>query len=115
MGGGGVGGAPLRAWKEIIHTQAAAATQVQKAQDSNSGEIGPATILVVFIEFWQLSGVLGGRRRGLWWLLPLILNSSSRGGGGGGGWSGGGGGGFGGGGFSGGGGSGGGGGASGSW
>jgi uncharacterized protein len=100
--------------------KAAAATQTQKAR-SSGGEIGPATILVIFIVFWLLSGVLGGfgrrRRGGLWWLLPLILNSSSRGGGG---WSGGGGGGFGGGGFggggfSGGGGSGGGGGASGSW
>jgi len=100
--------------------KAAAAAQAQKAR-SSGGEIGPATILVIFIVFWLLSGVLGGfgrrRRGGLWWLLPLILsNSSGRGGGG---WSGGGGGfgggGFGGGGFSGGGGSGGGGGASGSW
>lgn len=104
--------------------KAAAATQTQAARSSDGG-IGPATILVIFIVFWLLSGVLGGfgrrRRGGLWWLLPLILNSSSRGGGGGGGgWSDGGGGGFGGGGFggggfSGGGGSGGGGGASGSW
>lgn len=100
--------------------KAAAAAQAQKAR-SSGGEIGPATILVIFIVFWLLSGVLGGfgrrRRGGLWWLLPLILNNSS--GRGGGGWSGGGGGfgggGFGGGGFSGGGGSGGGGGASGSW
>ena len=96
--------------------KAAAAAQAQTAR-SSGGEIGPATILVIFIVFWLLSGVLGGRRRGLWCLLPLILSNSSgrdRGGwsGGGGGFGGGG---FGGGGFSGGGGSGGGGGASGSW
>ena len=100
--------------------KAAAAAQAQTAR-SSGGEIGPATILVIFIVFWLLSGVLGGfgrrRRGGLWWLLPLILSNSSgrdRGGwsGGGGGFGGGG---FGGGGFSGGGGSGGGGGASGSW
>lgn len=95
--------------------KAAAAAQAQKAR-SSGGEIGPATILVIFIVFWLLSGVLGGfgrrRRGGLWWLLPLILNNSSGRGGGGGGFGGGG---FGGGGFSGGGGSGGGGGASGSW
>lgn len=96
--------------------KAAAAAQAQKARSSSGGEIGPATILVIFIVFWLLSGVLGGfgrrRRGGLWWLLPLILNNSSGRGGGGGGFGGGG---FGGGGFSGGGGSGGGGGASGSW
>lgn len=96
--------------------KAAAAAQAAKAQPE--GEIGIGTIIVVFIIFWLLSGVLGGfgrRRRGSLWWLPLILGSG--GGGGRGGWSGGGfgGGGFGGGGFSGGGGSGGGGGASGSW
>ncbi|KRB43188.1 YgcG family protein [Phenylobacterium sp. Root700] len=99
----------------------AAAAAPAKAQGGES--IGPATILVIFIIFWLLSGVLGGfgRRRGgrgLWWLLPLLLNGGGGGGGrGGGDWGGGGfgGGGFGGGGFGGGGGSGGGGGASGSW
>lgn len=92
----------------------------QAKQPSRSGEIGPGAILIIFIVFWLLSGVMGGfgrRRRGGWWWLPLIL--SGGGGGGGGRWGGGGGGfgggGFGGGGFSGGGGSGGGGGASGSW
>ena len=89
---------------------------VAKAQESPQGEggVGFGTIVVIFIIFWLLSGVFGGRRRGSLWWLPLILGSGSGGGGGGrGGWSGGGG--FGGGGFSGGGGSGGGGGASGSW
>ena len=87
---------------------------VAKAQESSQGEGGDGfgTIVVIFIIFWLLSGVFGGRRRGSLWWLPLILGSGG-GGGGRGGWSGGGG--FGGGGFSGGGGSGGGGGASGSW
>ena len=88
---------------------------VAKAQESSQGEggVGFGTIVVIFIIFWLLSGVFGGRRRGSLWWLPLILGSGGGGGGGRGGWSGGGG--FGGGGFSGGGGSGGGGGASGSW
>ena len=89
---------------------------VARAQENPQGEggIGFGTIVVIFIVFWLLSGVFGGRRRGSLWWLPLILGSGGGGGGGRGGWSGGGGG-FGGGGFSGGGGSGGGGGASGSW
>ncbi|HET6970728.1 MAG TPA: TPM domain-containing protein [Phenylobacterium sp.] len=95
----------------IVHSQA-------QAQDEGGG--GLPLILVLFVAFWLISGMLrlfGGRRRfggggGLWWLLPLFMSSGSRGGGGfGGGFGGGGGGG----GFSGGGGSGGGGGASGSW
>lgn len=97
--------------------EAKAVVAAQAKKPSRDGEIGPATIFVIFIIFWLLSGVMGGRRgrRGLWW-LPLILSGGGGGGGrGGGGWGGGGGGGFGGGGFSGGGGSGGGGGASGSW
>jgi uncharacterized protein len=104
----------------------AAQADAQRAAARESGDGGSAfpIVLVVFVVFWVLSGVLrlfGARRRfggsGLWWLLPLILSGSSRRGGGwgGGGWSGGGGGWSGGGGFSGGGGSGGGGGASGSW
>lgn len=96
--------------------EAKAAAAAQAKKPSREGEIGPATIFVIFIIFWLLSGVMGGRRRrrGLWW-LPLILSGGGGGGRWGGGWGGGGGGGFGGGGFSGGGGSGGGGGASGSW
>ncbi|MBW8812153.1 MAG: TPM domain-containing protein [Caulobacterales bacterium] len=91
----------------IVHSQ---------AQDTGGG--GLPLIVVLFVAFWLISGLLrvfgGGRRSGgggLWWLLPFFLSSGNRGGG----WGGGGGGGFGGGGFSGGGGSGGGGGASGSW
>jgi uncharacterized protein len=99
----------------------AAAAAPAKARDAGES-IGPATIFVIFIVVWLLSGVMGGfgrgrgrRGGGLWWLLPLLLSGGGGGGRGGGGWGGGGGGGFGGGGFSGGGGSGGGGGASGSW
>lgn len=103
----------------VAEAEAQAATQ---AQSSDQGDGAWVAVVVIFIVFWLLSGVLrmfGVRRRfggsGLWWLLPMILSNSSRSGGGwsgGGGWSSGGGGG---GGFSGGGGSGGGGGASGSW
>jgi uncharacterized protein len=97
--------------------------RIAHPEASGSGGGGLPLIVVLFVAFWLISGLLrvfGGRRRfgggggGLWWLLPLFLSSGSRrdgwgGGGFGGGSS------FGGGGFSGGGGSGGGGGASGSW
>ncbi|MFN3583882.1 TPM domain-containing protein [Phenylobacterium sp.] len=92
----------------------AEAAQAQAQRDDGGSAI--PVIVVVFIIFWILSGILGlfGRRRGggLWWLLPLFLSGSGRHRGGGD-WGGGGG--WGGGGFSGGGGSFGGGGSSGSW
>ena len=122
MEGGVVDGARAIIQQLSLPDEEARAAAVAPAKAQGGESIGPATILVIFIVFWLLSGVLGGfsRRRGgrgLWWLLPLLLNGGGGGGGGGGrgGWGGGGGGGFGGGGFSGGGGSGGGGGASGSW
>src|SRR5690606_7224882 len=74
----------------------AAAAAPAKARDAGES-IGPATIFVIFIVVWLLSGVMGGfgrgrgrRGGGLWWLLPLLLSGGGGGGRGGGGWGGGG-------------------------
>jgi uncharacterized protein len=94
-------------------SEAKAVVAAAKPVERSGASIGPPLILILFIAFWLLGGILKGfgRRRGragggMWWLLPLILSSSGRGGGGRGGWRGG---------FSGGGGSFGGGGSSGGW
>ena len=89
---------------------ARAAEQPVAHQGRNAGPHIPV-ILILFVLFWVISGLLRGGRRagGLWW-LPFLFMGGGRGGGWGGGDSGGGGGGF-----SGGGGSFGGGGSSGSW